>query len=1303
MYFKRVLIIGCCVFCIFLCCVSVAHIFSGRLHGDPNNSEDHSSDKYVGFQAPREDVLLSFPRGSTGDEMIVQVSVPGFDLIRLDVKGQSFQKISITGCGHTSETGKPMLPVKGFLLAVPEGSLLEVSVLDSETVTESCVKIYPVPKPEVREKGGMRYIAQEFVLDGASYSSNRYYPDKQVEVGFYGYLRDIRVAQLRVFPIQYNPAKAEIVFHRKIRLKVKLRGGVFSRRNTAGDISTGRDMPFDAVYRNSILNYDPDLKGTRATGAVQMIPEDDLEYLNGDPYKISVREDGIHEITYQDLVDAGADLRGVDPSTIKLYNLGREIPIFVFGEGDGAFDSSDYIVFFGLGNKGEYSYSNCYWLSWGGGSGLRMENLDCRPGDSLAVHSSFIHKVHFEEDNEYYPSVHEGEGKDHWYWQELLAPFTGEYPVTLPDVASSPYDVKMKISLLGKSGLSHHTQIYVNRYLAADLNWQGMIVFESNFTCEPRLLSRADNLLKIVCPSSELDQIFFNWIEFEYRRDYFAWEGVLRFKDTGLEPNQFEIAGFPDSLIELYRITDPHQVVRMIDYSIVPENSSYKLVFQDSLSEEEYLALVSGMRKKPVSIVRDEPSHLRSSMNSSDYIIITHEDFHENVQPLKYLRQAEGLAVKVVKVDDIYDEFGYGNFTPQAIKDFLSYAFYNWRSPSPSYVFLVGDASCDYKGDLPNGNVNFVPTHLFVSQTDYLETSSDDWFVCIVGDDMLPDMLIGRFTAQTEADIDAYVDKVISHETSNPPGDWRERVLLIADDPDDAGDFEAICDRLADEYIVPAGLDTVKIYLNRCYPNCRQAIINAINQGVVICDYVGHGSMDRWTRERVFVSSDVASLNNVDKYPLVLTYTCLNGYFHHESDDYSLAEEFVRAPAKGAIACLSHSGLSYAFYSQIMGEYHHGALLNDGNFIVGSAVCQAKIDFLAWWANSWDQAFMLTLFGDPALEMGFPGRPDILPGYVTFHPLYPGTGQPDTLKAVVFNAGRSDAVDVPVRFTRGHPDDGGSAVIADVTLPFLPAGGHGSATALWDSVPEAGKYGIFVHVDPQNQIIESCEWNNLLCDTMWVGHTGDVHDTIPPTVELFVNDKKVGVDFDNLDFVSPDPEIRAVLEDCESGINIGGISVTLNGEPVENLLLEHEGIGSRSVTLNYEPGILRDGKYTLRVEAADCGGGPNFCRASVEFVIESRLRIRNVRNYPNPWRDRTSFTFYLSQTADDVTFKVYSVNGGLIKTIRHPSGYPNFNSVDWDGRNENGNMVASGVYFYTVSVRGRRGKDEGKGKFVILR
>ena len=159
---------------------------------------------------------------------------------------------------------------------------------------------------------------------------------------------------------------------------------------------------------------------------------------------------------------------------------------------------------------------------------------------------------------------------------------------------------------------------------------------------------------------------------------------------------------------------------------------------------------------------------------------------------------ASGLSVITAKVEDVYDEFNYGIFNPQAIRDFLSHAYDNW-SPAPSYVLLLGDATYDFKDNLGKGIANAVPSQL-VETPSYGETASDYYFVAVDGSDVLPDMFIGRLPVASAAEAATVVQKIINYEESPVPGSWNMRHVFTidyddddgVDDPDDGGFFEMI-------------------------------------------------------------------------------------------------------------------------------------------------------------------------------------------------------------------------------------------------------------------------------------------------------------------------------------------------------------------------------------------------------------------------------------------------------------------------------------------------------------------------------
>ena len=103
------------------------------------------------------------------------------------------------------------------------------------------------------------------------------------------------------------------------------------------------------------------------------------------------------------------------------------------------------------------------------------------------------------------------------------------------------------------------------------------------------------------------------------------------------------------------------------------------------------------------------------------------------------------------------------------------------------------------------------------------------------------------------------------------------------------------------------------------------------------------------------------------------------------------------------------------------------------------------------------------------------------------------------------------------------------------------------------------------------------------------------------------------------------------------------------------------------------------------------------------FHLEEPVSITHLLNVPNPIRTNTVFTYNLAQAPDQVTVKIYTVSGRLIRTIEDTSARRGYNETDWDARDENGERLANGVYFYKVIVKTGAHKIEKIGRLAILR
>ena len=94
------------------------------------------------------------------------------------------------------------------------------------------------------------------------------------------------------------------------------------------------------------------------------------------------------------------------------------------------------------------------------------------------------------------------------------------------------------------------------------------------------------------------------------------------------------------------------------------------------------------------------------------------------------------------------------------------------------------------------------------------------------------------------------------------------------------------------------------------------------------------------------------------------------------------------------------------------------------------------------------------------------------------------------------------------------------------------------------------------------------------------------------------------------------------------------------------------------------------------------GGAPS----PIEFPKETEL----LQNYPNPPNPETWIPFKLSEESD-VTIEIHDVTGHLVRKLTLgyiPAGFytSKDKAVHWDGKNEAGEKVASGIYFYTIKA-----------------
>ncbi len=277
-------------------------------------------------------------------------------------------------------------------------------------------------------------------------------------------------------------------------------------------------------------------------------------------------------------------------------------------------------------------------------------------------------------------------------------------------------------------------------------------------------------------------------------------------------------------------------------------------------------------------------------------------------------------------------------------------------------MLLLGDGCVDYRNHTGTGKKNRVPVHL--SRTSGLSVTPDDnWYVAIEGDDALPEMLVGRISAESPEAASQVVRKIIGYEEA---ADYQPRkALFVADNNEDS--FEAISEGLTG--YVPPDFDVRRVYL-RSYGSVEQArrdIFSNFDEGMLLTNYVGHGDVNGWAGERILTTSDVALLDNEDRLTFVTSLECLNGYFAHYAC-YSLGEELVSTTNKGAIGVFAQSGYGYIWEHEILGRELFPLLFGEETGSLGKIATQSKIAAYGSGATE-DILKSFVLLADPATPL----------------------------------------------------------------------------------------------------------------------------------------------------------------------------------------------------------------------------------------------------------------------------------------------------------------------------------------------
>jgi hypothetical protein len=559
---------------------------------------------------------------------------------------------------------------------------------------------------------------------------------------------------------------------------------------------------------------------------------------------------------------------------------------------------------------------------------------------------------------------------ENWFGHVISsAPVIQTFTVSYPDSAASG-SATLEFALQGvqsQAGNPHDVSVSFNGVTIGSVQFQPLEHPVRTFSIPiAQLINGSNNVTFTKTSTGEVCLV--DYLRLTYPHSFKADAGSLKFSLRGSQ--SLKVDGFATPLVRLIDYTDPWNVSVTKPFAEASNNGYAITVPQSpSFSKDPRLlyAIPQGQFDQAAALLLSQPSTLNLNSNAADFLIISQRNFIPSFTTnvglpsntsLVAQRQSQGLTVKIVDIDDVYDEFSYGVHGPQAIKDFLQHAATHWAT-TPRYIILAGDASLDPHNYQGSGDFDFVPTKLI--DATYNETASDDWLADF-DNDGIADVPLGRLPVRTLADANLVVAKIVNF--TPPP----QTALLFADeDPFNIFGFAQTNDVF--QGLLPGGMTVQR--LNRApqpdgVPSqtvVKADIVNAFNAGPALVNYSGHGNVDVWTGASLFTASDALVLSNGTKLPFVVVMDCLNGYFQ-DPVLLSLSEAWLKAPNGGAVAAFASSGLTIAQGQHDMGHELYTQLYSGSPMALGDAIKIAKgatfdIDVKRTWI----------FFGDPSLKI----------------------------------------------------------------------------------------------------------------------------------------------------------------------------------------------------------------------------------------------------------------------------------------------------------------------------------------------
>ena len=921
-------------------------------------------------------------------------------------------------------------------------------------------------------------------------------------------------------------------------------------------------------------------------------------------YKINTGANGIYRLTYTNLNNVGFPV-GQDNQRIQLFHRGQELAIYVEdANGNDLFDAGDFIEFYGQVNDGTldaalyqpasaqphayynlYSDTTAYFITHNpAATGKRIANLAPFTGGTIdTYHFSELISLYT---SDYLLGVTQASYNSQTYF-DVGEGFSGtritENSNPVQDVVLSGIDQtvvsapnpQLELQLVGRNEQTHSVTIEAGASTGSltTVGTYGFSTFNTltiNEAIDWSSISGSGTLtirITVNTNGGENSNVSVNYIRLTFAQALdmggaLAKEFNLLQHTTG--GNEVTISNLPGT-VKVYDITDAANVSGVPDKDTNP--NTFTAGFEQALATRKLFVNEIGNYLEPTLT----PVRFRSIDVTANYLVISHSSLMQSAGGYPdavrayagYRASAPGgsFDTLVVDIEQLYNQFSYGEITPLAIYRFMQYMA---DKGNPAHLFIIGKALVVATKFYRRPKTDFTYYDLVPTAG---QPGSDLTFTAgLKGAGVEAGIPVGRLGASQPDDIVNYLAKVMELEATPFNALWRKHTLHLSggNTESELASFRSYVDSYASTINGPyLGGEVTTQSKTTSAPVEFINVSKQVNAGVNQITFFGHSAPNVTDIDIGFVSDPVNGYNNKGKYPLVLMNGCNAGNIYN--DDYIFGEDWVLTPNLGSTAVIAHTSYGFSAVLNRWSSLFHSIGYGDLDYMdksIGEIMLEASRQLLAQLGGASNpfyttQVQQMGLHGDPAIKLFGTRLPDYEISLNNVEPV-PTTEQGVTAEADTFalalavrnfGAFLQDSLEVFVRRTL---QDG--TVIDYDTITFSPVryqdtlrypipnnyeGNHGANT-------------FEIVLDPAEKLPELDELNNRIFFNYFIPISGTIH--LAPLNFSIVNSQPLALQAQ----ISNQPaNNRAVLFEFDTNDDF---NAPVTGEGTGNLLVSFPNV-----------------------------------------------------------------------------------------------------------------------------------------------